>query len=817
MQIYGLCFIVEQEIKPIPLQNVTVEANIVDMIAEVTISQSYKNIEKDTIEALYKFPIYEAAAICGFEAEIDGQRKVKGIVKEAKEAAKEYTEAIQEGHGAYLLESESEDVFQCSVGNITSEQTVVIKITYVTELKHDSESEKIRFVLPTNIAPRYGSSEYSSSSNDGKILNPDVVSYSNKADFYLELAVTCRMTSAIQNIESPSHKISTEMNIDGNPKISKITLTEQITYLEKDFILVVKSKDLDQPRAFVEYDPELQTNCIMLTLVPKFSLNTTISELVFVVDRSGSMDVEPMKKAAQALELLLRSLPEDCYFNVVSFGSDYDSLFPKSELYSETSLSKALNLAQTMKSNYGGTEVYNVLEWVFKNSRDDMPTSIFLITDGEVWNVDQIVELVSKHEEEKNDDLRLFSLGIGDSVSHNLVESVARAGKGYAQFVTNDERMDKKVIGMLKNALKPPIKDYNITWTEVNLLDEKELDMTPIEVDKPTISFMSDDNMEPPSPPPSDIFSDIKVQQAPYIIPPIYSGVRFIVYCILEKNIEPCKVITLKATSQDGPMKLDIPLDTVTLQGSKVHRLAARKLIQDLNDEKSFIHKHPKNANKHIPDSLVKGHIVKLGKTFNLASKYTSFIATDERNNESLSEVQIIPQKREVPQLITSYRMVHDLSSFSMSSVMVATPQNLVEEFDLQASQQEVNVIHQEPKIENLFEFLGLQSFDGKFLPNKTFYEFFYKNYLDGFNNFKQEIEKELSELSEKEIEEILTSCIAIAYLKIVMFDDFKDECEMCYEKAEKVFKKMIGNNEKEKIIIEKAEEWIKNWVNNSD
>ncbi|CAG8646332.1 4263_t:CDS:2, partial [Rhizophagus irregularis] len=561
------------------------------------------------------------------------------------------------------------------------------------------------------------------------------------------------MTSAIQNIESPSHKISTEMNIEGNPKISKITLTEQITYLEKDFILVVKSKDLDQPRAFVEYNPETQTNCIMLTLVPKFSLNTTISELVFVVDRSGSMGVEPMKKAAQALELLLRSLPEDCYFNVVSFGSDYDSLFPKSELYSETTLSEALNLAQTMKSNYRGTKVYNVLEWVFKNSRDDMSTSIFLITDGEVRNVDQIVELVSKHEEEKNDDLRLFSLGIGDSVSHNLVESVARAGKGYAQFVTNDERMDKKVIGMLKNALKPPIKDYNITWTEVNLLDEKELDMTPIEVDKPTISFM--------------------IQQAPYIIPPIYSGVRFIVYCILEKNIEPWKVITLKATSQDGPMKLDIPLDPVTLQGSKIHRLAARKLIQDLNDKKSFIHKHPKNANKHIPDSLVKEHIVKLAKTFNLASKYTS-----------LFESQIIPQIREVPQLIKSYgrrrmltgeaRQEDYLKSLCSFNGSMDGLEKLIE--GLSVSQQEVNVIHKEPKIENLFKFLKLQSFDGKFLPNETFYEFFYKNYLDGFNNFKQEIEKELSELSEKEIEEILTSCIAIAYLKIVMFDDFKDE-----------------------------------------
>jgi len=147
-----------------------------------------------------------------------------------------------------LLESESADVFQCSIGNITPGQTVVIKITYVTELKHDSESEKIRFVLPTNIAPRYGSSEFTSSSNDGKILKADAVTYSNKVDFYLDLTITCRMTSIIQNIESPSHKISTAMNIDENPKISKITLAEQITYLEKDFILAVKSKDLDQPR-----------------------------------------------------------------------------------------------------------------------------------------------------------------------------------------------------------------------------------------------------------------------------------------------------------------------------------------------------------------------------------------------------------------------------------------------------------------------------------------------------------------------------------------------------------------------------------------
>jgi len=33
---------------------------------------------------LLKFSIYEIAAVCEFEAEIDGQRKVKGVVKESK-------------------------------------------------------------------------------------------------------------------------------------------------------------------------------------------------------------------------------------------------------------------------------------------------------------------------------------------------------------------------------------------------------------------------------------------------------------------------------------------------------------------------------------------------------------------------------------------------------------------------------------------------------------------------------------------------------------------------------------------------------------
>ncbi|CAG8459723.1 11744_t:CDS:2, partial [Diversispora eburnea] len=73
MQIYGLIYIPDNnEPQLLALQNVSVEANI-------KICQTYKNTTSETIEALYKFPIYENSAIYEFEAEIDGDRKIKGI------------------------------------------------------------------------------------------------------------------------------------------------------------------------------------------------------------------------------------------------------------------------------------------------------------------------------------------------------------------------------------------------------------------------------------------------------------------------------------------------------------------------------------------------------------------------------------------------------------------------------------------------------------------------------------------------------------------------------------------------------------------
>ena len=71
----------------------------------MVVLQAYTNDSNTAIEAKYVFPLDDSAAVCGFEAFINGKHIV-GEVKEKEEAHKEYKEAVSKGHGAYLMDQE---------------------------------------------------------------------------------------------------------------------------------------------------------------------------------------------------------------------------------------------------------------------------------------------------------------------------------------------------------------------------------------------------------------------------------------------------------------------------------------------------------------------------------------------------------------------------------------------------------------------------------------------------------------------------------------------------------------------------------------
>ncbi|KAG0593169.1 hypothetical protein KC19_1G308500 [Ceratodon purpureus] len=649
-QLRYCCVVPDDDGKPVriyrgdcPLKGVSLTGLIRDTFVRATLEQTYVNPIKDaTIETVYTFPMWIGVAVVGFEAEVDG-KKIVGKVQEKVAARKNYESAKEAGKLATLLEEETPDVFQACVGNIPPAKTVVIRISLISVVRQDGEENQVRYVMPTTIAPRYGYAPVDNSNIDASAT-------------VLSVNMGFAMSKEIISIQSPSHTIQVHLGTISsdasstadsfNPNHARVSLTGD-TFLERDLVFVVQARGLDEPRALVERDPKDGTHAMSLTFSPRFELNPLRSlELIFLVDRSGSMEGAPMKRAGAALELFLRSIPcEDHYINVIGFGSSHQALFPKSVPYNADSLKKATLYAQGMEADMGGTEMLSAFEEAFKQRREDMPLQIFLLTDGEIWDVESlcttVVEAVRKGKE-SNSFVRVFSLGIGDAVSHHLIESVARGGGGYAQLVMEGERMEKKVLNMLKSALVPSVKNLSVQWTpEVTVSADEEFVL--VEADDEASSKVEEDSPSPspsssyppvvdptesdstnktpielystspevPSPPPPPPVLPppsvvVPIYQAPFKLPILCRGARFTVFAILSPTVPVPKELVLQGSSPDGPLELRVKVETVPEGETVIHSLAAREILQDLEIGSSCIHALGRNPTATQTEMLKK-------------------------------------------------------------------------------------------------------------------------------------------------------------------------------------------------------------------
>ena len=87
----------------------------------------------------------------------------------------------------------------------------------------------------------------------------------------------------------------------------------------------------------------------------------------------------------------------------------------------------------------------------FEARHKDLPTELMLLTDGDIWSQQQMFDYIS--EETKSGDVRVFPMGIGGRVSSSLIEGVARAGRGFAQMVSDNEKLDSRIVRMVSITL----------------------------------------------------------------------------------------------------------------------------------------------------------------------------------------------------------------------------------------------------------------------------------------------------------------------------------------------------------------------------
>ncbi|TRY77470.1 hypothetical protein TCAL_10676 [Tigriopus californicus] len=600
---------------PVPLKSVALKVRLLDFVAQVTVEQEYLNVENRPIEALYLFPVEEEAAVIDFEAKVDG-RTITTHVKEKDQARQDYQEAIANQQTAFLLEETKPDVFQIKVGHLKPGAQASVAIKYVVELPVE-DLNSVRLSIPTTIAPRYVPLNDSSEAAQKLARIP----YTFDAQAPLTIQVECASKKAIEFLKSPSHGIVCQAQARKNGlNFTQASLAATVAEMDRDFILLAGVADIHDPTVYLEEsdgDDGAQAKAGMVSLVPSFALMDQKVELIFLVDRSGSMgggwgSVEAgINQAKKALELFLHSLPADCYFNIWSFGSKFDALFAQSVLYDDDTLAQAKAHVATMEANYGGTEILQPINQILASppAHPDHLRQIFVLTDGAVSNDIQVIAAVRANSTKA----RVFSLGLGASASRHLVKGIARSGNGTAVFATAQEDLRPKVQSQLKNALQPAITNVAVEWVgqDVAPSDSVTVPDPVVETKNTLLGFMK----SKPSP-----GQTIPIHgQCPFNIPHVFDGNRLLVYRLFAEAEKPTKVV-ITAKTPSGPLTAQVKIgEGSRIEGEFVHQLAARKRIQDLEEDHS----------QRFEPTLKKEAIIRLAKKYRLASSHTSFVGID--------------------------------------------------------------------------------------------------------------------------------------------------------------------------------------------
>lgn len=186
-------------------------------------------------------------------------------------------------------------------------------------------------------------------------------------------------------------------------------------------------------------------------------------EILFLIDTSGSMSGGRMTYAKQAMQIFLRSLPEGCSFNLIEFNSNYTSLFPQVQDYSEYTLKNASGWVDRLSAG-GGTNIMKPLRFIYdqcEGTQEGFTRSIILLTDGEVGNEGECIRKVAN-----NEGTRCFTLGVGQSFSEGLCRGMAEAGQGSFEAARNPDQTATASMRLLEAACTPALVNPTINLGE---------------------------------------------------------------------------------------------------------------------------------------------------------------------------------------------------------------------------------------------------------------------------------------------------------------------------------------------------------------
>ncbi|XP_012627021.2 inter-alpha-trypsin inhibitor heavy chain H4 isoform X1 [Microcebus murinus] len=411
----------------IDIYSLTVDSKVSSRFSHTVVTSRVVNRADTVQEATFQMELPKKAFLTNFSMTIDGVT-YPGSIKKKAAAQEQYSAAVAQGQSAGLVQATGRktEQFQVSV-SVAPSAKVTFELVYEELLRrHLGVYELLLKVQPQQPV---------------KHLQMDIHIFEPQGISFLETESTF-VTNELADALTISQN-ATKAHILFKPTLSQKQKSpkQQDTVLDGNLII---RYDVNRTRSGGSV--QIENGYFVHYFAPE-GLSTIPKNVVFVIDKSGSMSGRKIQQTREALIKILDDLSSKDQFNLIVFSGKAAQWKPSLVPASAENVNEARSFAADIQA-FGGTNINEAMQMAVQlldsSNRDELlpegsVSLVILLTDGDPTqgeiNPTKIQENVR---EAVGGRYTVFCLGFGFHVSYAFLEKLALDNGGLARRIYED-------------------------------------------------------------------------------------------------------------------------------------------------------------------------------------------------------------------------------------------------------------------------------------------------------------------------------------------------------------------------------------------
>ena len=182
--------------------------------------------------------------------------------------------------------------------------------------------------------------------------------------------------------------------------------------------------------------------------------------VIFVLDRSGSMQGSKFEQARHALQTMIEQTAPNDRFNLIGFSGEVHTLFPDGPRRATAEARRRAEEWLRGLNATGGTAMADAIEEAYRQI--DHSGLVLFLTDGLPTVGEQDHDAIVRLAQARGRSIRFYAFGVGYDVDATLLDDLARRGGGSVSYVRPDESIEEAVTSLRQRVEYPCARNVRL-------------------------------------------------------------------------------------------------------------------------------------------------------------------------------------------------------------------------------------------------------------------------------------------------------------------------------------------------------------------